>query len=360
MSLDADDAPDRGGQLFADVWFTAPPGNDHRDGWGLRLAELAHRAQPEPWDDPTEPTGRLPVLSNYLRYTYARILEEDKFVEWTDGRGVRLGAFNTGLFTPHFESVICLVTAHRDPTQGKWVFRDWVTPSDWRIRSLVPDALRPAYYFDDPRELLYDPRLELVPNLDHILDQRFDRWPADFPTDPLQRRIMLNGAAQEAGKRVQLNWRLAVPQFYWPGGRHDGRIQLLLPLRFSSAHPADLALVVDRQDHCYAGYTILTVSMAYRNARLITHPESDWLLVPPTPFADRTELDETATPKWRRVSAGDRCPLCGEATKCAIAADNRAAVCWRVGDGGSPTHTPSGATVWQHDLPVGVAQGAGR
>jgi hypothetical protein len=108
--------------------------------------------------------------------------------------------------------------------------------------------------------------------------------------------------------------------------------------------------VVDRQDRCYVGYTILTVSMAYRNARLITRPESDWLVLPATPFADRAELDEAAAKKWRRVSGGDRCPVCGEATKCAIAADNRRAVCWRVGDGGTSMQTSSGVTVWQHEL----------
>lgn len=107
-----------------------------------------------------------------------------------------------------------------------------------------------------------------------------------------------------------LNWRLAIPQFYCPGGRHDGRIQLLLPLRLSSARPADLALVIDRLDRCYKGCTILTVPMAYRNAWLITRPESDWLVVPPTPLTDRAELDEAAAPTWRRVSGGDRCPVC--------------------------------------------------
>ena len=81
----------------------------------------------------------------------------------------------------------------------------------------------------------------------------------------------------------------------------DG-FELLLPLRLSSARPADLALVIDRLDRCYKGCTILTVPMAYRNAWLITRPESDWLVVPPTPLTDRAELDEAAAPTWRRVS----------------------------------------------------------
>jgi hypothetical protein len=80
-------------------------------------------------------------------------------VEWTGDEGARLGAFNTGLFTPYFEPIIWLVTAHRDPSQRTWVFRDWVTSSDCRVRLVSLEALRPAYYFDDPADLLYGPRL---------------------------------------------------------------------------------------------------------------------------------------------------------------------------------------------------------
>lgn len=91
---------------------------------------------------------------------------------------------------------------------------------------------------------------------------------------------MLTGATDEARKRVQMNWRLAVPQFYWPKGIHRGRIQLFLPLRRHANHAADLALVVEREGTRYVGYTILTVSMAYKNARLLSRPESDWLWIP--------------------------------------------------------------------------------
>lgn len=351
MSVDLLDAaaPDRGGVLFAEAWFPAPPGRDHRHGWDLRLAELAARAQPEPWDDPTEPIGGLPVLSNYLRYTYARIKEEDKLLVGVDEHGIRVAAFNTGLFTPHFEPLICLLEANRNPQHQPWVFKAWVTPTDLRLRLLEVDDLRPAYYFEDSRDLVFDPRLELVSNLDHILEHRSERWPPQVPDDEVQRRLMLDGAIREAAKRIQMNWRLAVPQFYWPRGRHDGRIQLLIPLRLSAAKPADLALVVDRQGQRYVGYTILTLSMAYRNARLVAWPESDWLTLPAAPFPDAVEFDEDAAPKWRRVSSGDRCPICGQATKCAISADNHSVVCWRNSVGGEPVRTGNGATVWLHD-----------
>jgi len=343
-------ATDPGGLIFSDAWITAPPGHDHRDGWNLRLSQLEAKAQPEQWDDPNEPTGTLPVLSSYVRYTYARAKEEGKFVTGADDRGTEIGAFNTGLFTPRFEPILALFEANRNPGQQPWVFKDWVTLSDWRLRPLHVDALQPATYFNDPAELVYDPTRELVANLDHILVDREERWPPELPEDEVQRRIMLDGAIREVGKRVRMNWRLAVPQFYWPSGSRNGRIQLLLPLRLGADRPAHLALVVDRREDVYVGYTILTLSMAYKNARLVTRPESDWLSVAPTALSDATETDDHAAAKWRRVTAGDRCPICGEPTKCAISADNHTAVCCRVSEGGVPRAIPAGATVWIHRL----------
>ena len=114
-----------------------------------------------------------------------------------------------------------IVTRARALGSSKTGSRPATGVSAWKAWTLCG----PRYYFDDPADLLYDRRLDLIPNLDHILDQRFDRWPDDWATDLLQRRIMLDGAVREAGKRVQLNWRLAIPQFYCPGGRHDGRIR---------------------------------------------------------------------------------------------------------------------------------------
>lgn len=149
-------------------------------------------------------------------------------------------------------------------------------------------------------------------------------------------------------KRVQMNWRLAVPQFYWPKGIHRGRIQLLLPLRLHANHAADLALVVEREGTRYVGYTILTVSMAYKNARLLSRPESDWLWIPPMSLPEAEEIDDDAAPKWRRVSGGDRCPICGEPTECVLNADNRTAMCARIEEGGKLTRTKTGVMFWGH------------
>ena len=89
-----------------------------------------------------------------------------------------------------------------------------------------------------------------------------------------------------------MNWKTAVPQYYFgAGARGAGRIQLLLPLCLMEPDRTDLALVVDKDksELKYRAYTVLTLSMAYKNARLISRQDSEWLgsaavgpSVPPT------------------------------------------------------------------------------
>ena len=58
---------------------------------------------------------------------------------------------------------------------------------------------------------------------------------------------------------------------------HRGQLQLLLPLCLSRPEQADLALVVVKVEQVYRGSTVLTLDMAYNNARLIARPDTEWL-----------------------------------------------------------------------------------
>src|SRR5580698_143017 len=266
--------------LFDFAWIPArgaetPTGK----GFESRLKELADRAQPEDWSfDVEQPLG---VLGNYLRYTFKRLVQQKgKIVEGVDASGAKVAVFNTGLFTHNYEAIFALFEAHRDPTRQPWVMKDWIVESDRRLAffRLKP---QPARYLDKPDELLYDPDLELVPNLDHILDDNVDRYPVDLRDNPHRRRMMLQGAVAEAGKRAQMNYKAAVPQFYFGHeGSEPGHMQLLLPLCFNQPSRADLALVVEKEWNAYRAFTVLQLDRAYSNARLIAKPETDWLRAP--------------------------------------------------------------------------------
>ena len=55
---------------------------------------------------------------------------------------------------------------------------------------------------------------------------------------------------------------------------------ILLPLCLMDEDVPDCALVTNKDEHGrYEGRTILTLRMAYKNARLLCRPESEWLSV---------------------------------------------------------------------------------
>jgi hypothetical protein len=62
-----------------------------------------------------------------------------------------------------------------------------------------------------------------------------------------------------------------------------------MPLDVAGSGTADLALVVSPVGvAAYCGHTVLTLEMAYTNARLVARPDSDWLRpqAPPSREAD--------------------------------------------------------------------------
>ena len=71
------------------------------------------------------------------------------------------------------------------------------------------------------------------------------------------------------------------PLVYYPTAK---KLQLLLPLALEDKKRIDVALVCnhvykpEEGVNNYEGRTIFTLQMAYNNARLITRPDSDWLM----------------------------------------------------------------------------------
>lgn len=90
------------------------------------------------------------------------------------------------------------------------------------------------------------------------------------------RRIMnrVKDAVDLSIKRVLWNFKTAVPQYY----PRVKKLQLLLPVCLVSDEQVDLALAVEKTESgSYLGHTVLSLDWAYRNARLICRPDSDWL-----------------------------------------------------------------------------------
>ena len=74
-------------------------------------------------------------------------------------------------------------------------------------------------------------------------------------------------------KLVKRNYKIAVPQYY------NAKFQFLMPLYFSNMSEPDLIITIEDKGDYYYGFTHLTKEMAYKNARIVAKPETDWLNV---------------------------------------------------------------------------------
>jgi hypothetical protein len=235
-----------------------------------KIESLAAMASQEDWEFHNTPSpDPKPVLRNYLRYTYKRIAQEKKVAVTADEEHA---CWNTGLVTPHQEPIyIVFEQNHLADRISYWHFWRFARKglNDLNRFAVLPEM---ANYFDDPSLLVYDTKRPLRANIEHIIADNRDRFPAGLQAmNNFGLQNLVKGAIDSATERVKRNYKTAIPQYY------NGEIQLLLPLCLTEAAKADLGLVVDRFPEFYRAATCLTLDMAYNNARQLARPDRDWL-----------------------------------------------------------------------------------
>jgi hypothetical protein len=232
-------------------------------------------ADNEDWDFSDTVNKRHTILRNYLEFTFRKLLQEKKVAFTSDNK---FASFNTGLVTDNLEDIYAFFEEYKNPKPGfttPYCFKAFLKRSDNQLlRQFSHNLPDIADYFDKPELLIFNPKCDLIPDLDHIIGDNISRFPSHLQSaDDAELRRQLIGSIEEVKKKVRTNYKIAVPQYY------DGKIQLLLPLCLTSGSPnADLALVVHKlNDKTYTARTCLTLKMAYNNARLIVKPQSNWL-----------------------------------------------------------------------------------
>lgn len=308
-----------------------------------KYRELADLALEEKWyygDDDEQARERLPILRNYLEYTFRRLSFENKVKIGTDAaRGEEYAAFNTGLVDKKYEYIYALFkqnTLYRD--RPYWYLLDFVVAGEDKGKTLVavfnPLPERADYFEGKIQNMLYDTSTgDLSCDYTHIILERTYRFPVDFledncpvdflrvdgvsiedvaekdMNDPARRSYFLalgekigntprvlnrlknriEDAVHLALKRVEWNYKTAIPT-YFPS-RNTG--SLLLPLCLVDEDRVDLALVVERTaSGAYQGQTVLPLNQAYSNSRLVCRPDSDWLKTDTVEAFDADELDD--------------------------------------------------------------------
>lgn len=283
------------------------------------LAMLKEKALPESWSFQHDQGNKNSILDSYLRYTFLRIKKENKICYTKDGQWA---IFNTGLVTKTYLPIYALFVKNRLEGMQPWYFNSFIAEGEkskvGRI-SVIDFPARPkrAQYFDDPADLLYmvsDSGSELSPNYEHIITDNIDRLPtallmeflpseicekknrSDFSSDyeykryheeykkNLQEKVQIGNilrqlqerfrtAIDTTRNRVLWNYKTAIPTYY----PKTDQITLLLPLSLVDENKVDLALVVSKGDGGYLAETIYPLDWAYKCARLICRPDSDWL-----------------------------------------------------------------------------------
>lgn len=74
------------------------------------LQELATEAEPEDWNYQNTVSNPLPILYNYIRYTYRKVADEGKIALSEDGQ---YSCFNTGLVTLNQEAIYASFEVNR-------------------------------------------------------------------------------------------------------------------------------------------------------------------------------------------------------------------------------------------------------
>lgn len=237
------------------------------------IEQLATLAKQETWafSQAEESGGSYPILRNYLSYTFDNI-KADSLIAYSAEN--KFACFNTGLVTESYEEIFAFFEKNRNvdaPTP--YFFKQFCKRSYQKLHTSFQQLPDPVNYFKEPEKLIFSPKFDVDINPDHIIDDNIDRLPEGMRSCHHDEILdKLKGALSRTKMMVRSNYKLAVPQYF------HGKIQLLLPmyLEYGLDRPS-VALAVEKYNSRYLASTILTLRMAYNNARLIVRPESDWL-----------------------------------------------------------------------------------
>lgn len=240
------------------------------DVFAKTIANLAAIAEDENWSLDGRPNS---VLYSYVKGTFRQCYMQGKVLVSDDGE---YSCFNTGLLTKHGNDIVGLFTKNRNEGGQEWFLTAFRDISDRQFLNTFDCVPELATYTNNYEELYFNPNYPLILNIDHILD---DNWDRIRDVVPMSKRVvhkLIESAVEDAKKQVRRNIRLVVPQYY------NNKISYLLPLQIPLDDSDDtvvMALAIElTAKKQYRANTIFTKEMAYNSARLLMRPESNWLM----------------------------------------------------------------------------------
>lgn len=318
-----------------DAFAYFPAKGSQTYGWDSAINDLAvNQALEERWYFSEEDKIKKPILKNYISYTFERLQYEDGLErihaagEQREPRfkileNEKNAIFNTGLVNNIYEPIYAFFkrnNGNNPDIKQTWIFIAFSTANSYHQNIITDFPYRPerARYFSDSNDLFYDTEAQNpTMNWDHFIKENIERLPIGFikkdaPAGysfienvyalPKAQRVAyysrlasdifkdddwlqslttkFTNALNRTLSRVAWNYKTAIPVYHVA----EHQLELLLPLALENNDVIDVALIVhhkvDKAKHInnYVGKTIFTLKMAYTNARLITRPDSDWLM----------------------------------------------------------------------------------
>ena len=139
--------------------------------YNRQIQNLA-RIAPEKWS--FGDSGDNGILKGYLENTFRRLYEEGKVTEEKE-----YALFHTGLFNQYYQPIYAYFVPNVVPDRQKWFLEGFYT--DYSLLKIKIKDLPPrASYVENPSDLVFDTKLPVVPQYEHIFDveQNVQRLPA--------------------------------------------------------------------------------------------------------------------------------------------------------------------------------------
>lgn len=237
--------------------------------WQAQLAHLQRSLLPEPWH--LLGPGQRSALDVYLHHTFARLQQENKIEQGRTPDGEPVAVFHTGLLDQTYREVLALLEPNPQGEFGEgylarppWQLSGFVDSSHPSLQELehLPS---PAYYHDEPDELLFDPALPVEVPWAYLLH---DASQAPVSTAHLHRCLNL------ANRLACFDLFRVRPAYY------GGEMVLMLPLALSPPAPTTLVAVLARQAHRYLVIDLLSLAEAYPLTRLLGPIPAWWYEAP--------------------------------------------------------------------------------
>lgn len=263
---------------MGDIYFAT------KQAFDTFLESVANNAIEEPWDFSGK--GGYPILKSYIENTLRKLRQETaegkehKVVYSADGQHI---LFNTNLPDTFGYDILILADVRKKVNGEEYyenasMFKSGIAGKR-QYRFADNADPQPATYFEDVNEVIFQSRWQIDSNFDHlthIIQDNRSRFPEEYRgKNPSEVAGDLDKAIQLAQRMAKRNFKYIAPM-YRP--QKDG-IQLLMPIYLKGQYKQapDFALVLTPENGIYVPETILPISAAYQNARLIAMPDEAWL-----------------------------------------------------------------------------------